>query len=161
MLAFVPPKEDAKNLPRYASYVVGSGMKLHSRIVDAKNSWRNRGWHHVDTGELVERYGQMRPERKYVTKQAFILENIKGQWFVLYNIEAGLTEDELPWKKEFLVGGYYNNTLMTDYIRGNSYYQQKIADGTYKVVKKNAPMTTDEYVAWRIQVELELRGIEA
>lgn len=157
-LAFVPPKEETKSLPRYASYVVGSGMKVHGRLVDAKNSWRNRGWHYVQTGELVETFGRMRPETKHVTKHAFILENVNGSWFVLYEIKPGLTEEELPWMKEYLYDGWSWRPY-SDYMRENKYYQEKLADGSYRIKKRPTSMSTDEYVAWRIQVELESRGI--
>lgn len=154
-LKFVPPKEEAGKLPRYGSYVVSNGLKVHGRLGDAKNSWRNRGWHYVETGELVERYGKMRPERAYVTLHAFILENVEGEWFTLYEIAPGLKEEELPWMKEYMSGPYGHTVLYTDYAKNSEYYQQKIADGTYRVFKKATPMTTDEYVTWRVAVEHE------
>lgn len=153
-LKFTPPPEDAKGLPKYASYVVGAGMKTHSRLVDAKNSWRNRGWHYAETGQLIQRYDKMVPERKYVTKDAFILENVDGEWYVLYTIKAGLTEEELPWMREYMVGGW-NDQPYTDYLKGHEYYQKKIASGEYKIVKKSTPMTRDEYVEWRLAIQRE------
>lgn len=160
-LKFVPPKEEAKKLPKYASYVVGSGMKLHGRLGDAKNSFSKRGWTWEDTGKTEEVYGCTRPVRRRVTLHSFILENVDGEWFVLYEIPAGTKADELPWMKEYYADyqhGYYSG-LYTDSMKNSSYCQKKLADGTAKIEKRPYPMTTDEYVAWRIAVELERRGI--
>lgn len=153
---FVPPKEDAKGLPRYASYVVGAGMKTHGRLVDAKNSWRNRGWQYSGGDPDGTTYQTRRG--KYVTKSAFILENVDGRWYVLYEIRPGLTEEELPWYKEYMVGSW-NDQLYTDYIKTDDFYQKRIASGEYKIVKKPTPMTRDEYVEWRLAVERERLGI--
>lgn len=147
MLRFTPPKEEAKNLPRYASYVVASGLKVHGRIVDAKNSWRNRGWSWQETGELIERYGSMRPERKHLTKHGFILENVEGLWFTLYEIKPGLTEEELPWYKDVWVHNDWGWTHLEEPSYGTDKYTKK---------RKSFPMTRDEYVAWRLAVQKEL-----
>ena len=61
LLKFVPPKEEAKNLPRWASYVVGGGMKTHSGVAWAKLSFNNRGWTRVvnpDYNEETDKYWQ-------------------------------------------------------------------------------------------------------
>lgn len=144
MLKFIPPKEDAVNLPRYASYVVGAGMKTHVRLSDAKNSWRNRGWTHKD--------------RKYVTRHAFILENVEGEWFVLYEIPEGITETELPWYKEFYKD-QWGYSPYDDYHQKNSYYQRKLESGDARIVKRPTTMSTDEYVQWRLAVEKERLGL--
>lgn len=164
MLKFVPPKEEAGKLPRYGSYVVSNGLKVHHRLVDAKNSWRNRGWTWRETGELVERYGSMRPEREYVTLHAFILENVEGEWFTLYEIDAGLKESELPWMKE-----YYRDTkyswdrwrLTNDSFTKEGYYKnlRETEPDRFVFQHKATQMTTDEYVSWRIAVEHERLGI--
>jgi hypothetical protein len=159
-LKFTPPKEDAKGLPRYASYVVGSGMKTHGRIVDAKNSWRNRGWTSVTTDKIIGQNYDSTPryERKRVTLHGHILENVDGLWYTLYEIKPGLVEEELPWMKEYLHsnrGYYYGDFLYTDHYKNNSYYQDKISEGEFKVIKKATAMTRDEYVAWRLAIQLE------
>lgn len=162
-LKFVPPKEEDKKLPRYASYVVGHGMKLHGRLGDAKNSFNNRGWKYIDTGQTEEYYGQTRPVRVRVTGHAFILENVEGEWFVLYEIPEGTKRDDLPWMKEYYVDYRYNynTSLYSDHMRQSDYYQARIKEGVAKIEKRRAPMTTDEYVSWRIAVELERRGLDA
>lgn len=157
-LEFIPPKEEAKDSPRYASYVVGSGMKPHGGVGHAKNSWNNRGWEYVETGEITESYGRMYPERKRVTKHGFILENVNGKWYVLYEIKPGLTKDELPWMREYIKDGWSWRPY-TDYMKNSKYYQEKITEGTWRIAKKSTPMSREEYVAWRIKVELESRGI--
>lgn len=149
-LEFVPPKEEAVGLPRYASYVVGSGMKLHRRVCDAKNSFHNRGWTSVE-----DRYGAL-PLK--VTRRSFILENVDGKWYVLYDIPDGTKHEDLPWMKEYF-RSYGQDVLVTDYHRNNSYYQEKFKDGSYKIFKKATPMSTDEYVAWRLAVERERLGL--
>lgn len=164
-LKFIPPVEEAQGYPRYGSYVVGSGLKLHGRLGDAKNSWRNRGWHYVETGNLTERYdGKMVPERAHRTKHAFILENVKGEWFTLYEIAPGLTEKELPWMKEYYRDSKYSWdrwTLVSDTFTKDGYYKKLREQEPERFVftHRAAPMTTDEYVSWRIAVELERRGL--
>jgi hypothetical protein len=158
-LRFIPPKEDAKGLPRYASYVVGSGLKVHGRIVDAKNSWRNRGWHYVETGELVERFGFMRPERKYVTKHGFILENVDGFYYTLYEIQPGLAEEELPWYKTFIRDTAYTWDKGQPLEEFNKYsYRVKHREENptrYVEFRKPVPMSRDEYAAWRLAIQME------
>lgn len=156
-LEFVPPREDAKELPRYASYVVGSGMKLHTSIGHAKNSLSYRGWKRVDDPDWKESLGGY-PRRKSVTRRSFILENVNGRWYVLYDIADGLSRDELPWMKEYIHDGW-SWRAYTELMKKSEYYQEKISSNSWRVAKKPASMTRDEYVAWRINVELESRGI--
>jgi hypothetical protein len=155
-LVFTPPKEEA-NKSRYASYVVGSGLKVHGRVVDAKNSWRNRGWTSVTTDEVIGKNYDDSPRyrKKRVTLHGFILENVDGTWYKLYEIKPGLTEEELPWMKEYLIGGWYNKQLYTEFHRTNDYWKQRIAEGKYTIEKRATPMTTDEYVAWRLEIAKE------
>lgn len=158
-LKFVPPPEEAKNLPRWASYVAGEGMKTHSSVGHAKLSFNNRGWTRI----LREDFKSDDPywkKYKTVTKHAFILENVEGTWYVLYEIKPGLTSDELPWLKEFVVGSY-RDVPYDDYAKTNEYWQNKIKDGTYRIEKRVVPMSRDEYVAWRLKVEHERLGIFA
>ena len=164
-LKFTPPKEEAGNLPKYASYVVNDGMKVHHRTVDAKNSWRNRGWtRQIDPNQpKKEGYnGIMRDNYRNVTRHAFILQNVDGEWFVLYEIKPGLTEQELPWYKEYIkpVGSTWdrNGWLYTDKERNSEYYQKALAEGSYKLYKKATPMTREEYAEWRVSVDRERFG---
>lgn len=152
-LLFVPPKEDAKNLPRYGSYVVGSGLKVHGRLVDAKNSWRNRGWTSIVNPDWKESDG-WQDRRKKVTLHAFILENVNGRWYTLYEIPAGIEETDLPWYKEYLRGPY-GDVLYTEYYKTSEYYQNQIASGYRSIVKKVTPMSRDEYVEWRLAIQRE------
>lgn len=163
-LKFVPPKEEAQTLPRYASYVVGYGMKLHSRVCDAKNSFNNRGWTYIDTGEAEEVYGRTRPVRFRGTRHSFILENVEGEWFVLYEIAPGLKKDELPWVKEFYRNYSYGTKYdlpYDDHAKESDYYQQRLKDGSATLIKKAVPMSTDEYVQWRLAVERYRLGIDS
>lgn len=161
MLRFTPPQEEAKSLPRYASYVVGSGLKVHRRIVDAKNSWRHRAFAYQETGELVKNYaGILRPERKHLTKHSFILENVEGLWFTLYEIAPGLTNDELPWVKTFVKDTRYDwgsDTLLEDFNKSDYYVNlRKENPDRFTEYKKPMPMSLDEYVTWRLAVQAEL-----
>lgn len=159
MLAFVPPKEEAKDLPRYASYVVSGGMKLHGSVGAAKNSFNNRGW----TREENPDWDGKTYYTKYraVTRRAFILENVKGNWYVLYDIPAGLTKNELPWVKEFITDNRWNTTQLVSDFNKSEYYKD-IRDKEperFRTFFKNVPMSRDEYIEWRLAVELESRGI--
>lgn len=93
-------------------------------------------------------------QKKYRTfyKEAFVLENVDGEWYVLYHIPEGTEEDDLPWMKDSWVNTKY------------SYWGRQFTEPTYKPEeyrheKVSRPMSTDEYVDWRIKVELEKRGI--
>lgn len=158
MLKFVPPKEEQKAY-RYASYA-GGEMKLHGGVGFAKNSLNNRMWTRVDTDEVVRQDFQGKDvyKTKLVTKHAFLLENVEGEWFVLYEIKPGSTKDELPWMKEYYFS-YYRWSVLTPYVRESKYYSPKIESGEYPTMFRATKMTTDEYVAWRLAVELERRGI--
>ena len=158
MLKFVPPKEEATKYPRYASFAAGE-MKLHHGVGFAKNSLNNRMWERVGDGTFRKGWNDREVENtKLVTKHAFLLENVEGEWFTLYEIKPGLTKNELPWMKEYYYG-YYHWTLLTDYERNHEYYSAKIKSGEYPTQFRPTKMTTDEYVEWRLAVELERRGI--
>lgn len=163
-LKFVPPKEEAGKLPRYGSYVVSNGLKVHGRLADAKNSWRNRGWAWKETGELEERYGKIVPGRAYVTLHAFILENVDGEWFTLYEIAPGLKEAQLPWMKEYYRDSKYSwdRWSLVDNTFEEGYYKKLREEQPDRFIftHKATPMTTDEYVAWRLSVEHERLGIK-
>lgn len=144
-LLFVPPKQEEKTLPRFGSYVVGSGLKVHSRLVDAKNSFNYRGWTYSD--------------RKRVTKHSYILENVDGRWYTLYEIAPGLTFDELPWVKTFIRDTNYrwdSGQLLDDFNKMEYYVNlRKENPNRFVEYKKKVPMSRDEYVAWRLAIQKE------
>lgn len=151
-LKFIPPKEEQKKFPRYASYSAGT-MKTHGGLGFAKNSLNNRMWVRESdpTGELPYY------NRKLVTTHSFILELIGGEYFTLYEIKPGLTKNELPWMKEFFSNGY-GWSLVSDF-KDSSYYGPKLAKGEYRTSFRPVQMTKEEYADWRINVELERRGL--
>lgn len=63
---------------------------------------------------------------------AKILENVEGDWYVLFDIPKGTDRNNLPWKKK-RTSWYYRNE------------ERKVAK----------PMTRDEYAEWRLAVERE------
>ncbi len=143
-LEFKPPAEKKIKLPRYASYSQGV-MKVHGRICDAKNSLNNRMWRYEN--------------RVRVASESFLLEMVEGKYYVLYHIPEGATKDNLPWVKEF-VSTRWSGRILFDSVKDNKFYLDKIADGSYRLVKESTTMSTDEYVAWRIAVEHERLGIK-
>lgn len=154
-LKFVPPKSETKKFPRYASYVHGDEMKTHGAIGYAKLSLNNRMWTYRDTDEMRESYGgKMVPVREKVTKHAFLLEMVEGEYYVLHEVKEGSKFEDLPWVKAWLIGQWQNG-LYTDHEKENKYYQDKIADGSYRIVHKVTPMSTDEYVNFRLAVQRE------
>jgi hypothetical protein len=155
MYKFVPPKEESKTFPRYASYGAGI-LKTHSQVGHAKLSLRNRVTSR-DNSDPSLKYWQ----RPTVWSHSFILENVDGEYFTLYEIPDGTKEEELPWMKEFYIPmeSWDSPRLMTDYMRGSSYHQRKLQEGSARLEKRPVPMTTDEYVAWRLGVERERLGI--
>lgn len=111
VLKFNPPKQVA----RYALYVgTESRGKLYTYddLGSAKNSY-----HHKYTN----------------VSGAKILENVEGNWYVLYDIPSGTKYKDLPWVKEVEGGGWRSS---------------------YKIDTAK-PMTRDEYAEWRLQVERE------
>lgn len=154
-IKFNPPEEEAKKLPRYASYAAGE-MKTHGGIGFAKNSLNNRMWKRKDTDEVVgENYdGSPRYRTIAVTTYAAILENIDGTWYVLYEIPEGTTRDNLPWMDD-AYRSYGRINRADDWFRNHAYYQKKVADGEITIFRYAFPMTTDEYVNWRLAVERE------
>jgi hypothetical protein len=154
-IKFNPPEEEAKKLPRYASYAAGV-MKTHGGIGFAKNSLNNRMWTHKDTDEVIGEHwdGSPRHRRVQVTTYAAILENVDGTWYTLYEIPDGTTRDNLPWMAD-AYRSYGRIERVTDYFRNSSFYQKKVMDGDITIFKHPFSMTTDEYVNWRLQVERE------
>lgn len=148
-LKFVPPKEEASKFPRYATYTAGD-MKTHTSIGPAKNSLNNRMWTSRPTGKQIERYGVMRDEHERVTNHAFLLENVDGEYYVLYEIKEGSKFNDLPWVKKFWKHNRYGYTRTTEPT-----YRADEYTAAYKAM----PMSTDEYVAWRLAVERERLGI--
>jgi hypothetical protein len=110
-LKFNPPK----HLGRYALFVEYGDdrgkLYQHDDLGSAKNSYHAHGHHN----------------------NAKILENVGGQWYVLFDIPKGTDYKDLPWVKEVTIGGWYSN----------------------RTGHRARPMTRDEYAEWRIQVERE------
>lgn len=146
-LKFNPPKEEAKKLPRYASYAAGV-MKTHAGIGPAKNSLNNRMWQWAGSRE--------NGDRRRVTTYAAILEKIGGTWWTLYDIPEGTTYDNLPWMKEVYRDSWGGWNLVTDFVRNNSYYQKRFAEGELKIIKRPYAMTTEEYIEFRLKVAREI-----
>jgi hypothetical protein len=136
-LKFIPPKEEAQQFPRYASYGAGQ-LKTHRTLSGARNSLNNRtapyGWSWHDDAKW---------------KQGFILENVDGEWYTLYHVEEGSTRNELPWMYKRWVHKQYHW----------KYYTEPTNTNDYMVEYYSRPMTTDEYVQWRLAVERERLGI--
>lgn len=134
-LRFNPPKP----IGRYALYIERScgdpHFKVFSSLGDLKNSFNH---------QVMEYTGKTRVNSK-------VLENVDGDWYVLYDVPADTKNDELPWMKtSYRVHkyGYWQTVSTSD------------DPNAYKMVK-SAPMTKDEYADWRVRVELERRGIDA
>lgn len=139
MLKFIPPKEEAKSFPRYASYGAGQ-LKVHSTLSGARNSLNNR----------CAPYGY-RSEKGW--KQGFILENVDGEWYVLYHVPEGAKHEELPW--------VYKRWVHKQYGWRTYYTEPTYKPEDYTLEYFSRPMTTDEYVSWRLAVERERLGIPA
>lgn len=138
-LKFVPPKEEAKAFPRYASYGAGQ-LKTHRTLSGARNSLTNRtapyGWVWKDDATW---------------KQGFILENVNGEWYTLYHVPEGAKKNELPWMHKRWVHKKYEWTYVDEPSGRNL--------DDYRVEYFSRPMSTDEYVAWRLKVEHERLGL--
>lgn len=132
-LKFNPPKP----IGRYALYIEHSHgdphFKVFSSLGDLKNSFNY---------QVMSYSGETRANSK-------ILENINGDWYVLYDVPVSTKNDELPW-------------MQTSYRVYKYGYWQTVSSSddpnAHKVVK-SAPMTKDEYADWRVRVELERRGL--
>jgi len=142
-LKFIPPKEEAQSFPRYASY--GSGqLKTHGTLSGARNSLHNRtapyGWSWKDDAKW---------------KQGFILENVEGEWYVLYHVEEGATRDSLPWMKKVWKHKQYGWKYDHDPSSNSSFHKAE----NYEVEYVATAMSKDEYAAWRVAVERERLGL--
>jgi hypothetical protein len=107
-LKFVPPR----SINRYALFVDRGRRPLaaYDDLAHAKGAWHVRARRYYD---------------------AKILENVEGQWYVLYDLPKGL--ERAPWYKEIEVGRWNNR----------------------RMAWRAKPMTRDEYADWRIKVERE------
>jgi hypothetical protein len=135
-LKFIPPKEEAKQFPRYASYGDGQ-LKTHRTLSGARNSLNNR----------TAPYRSWEADAKW--KQGFILENVDGEWYTLYHVKEGSTRNELPWMHKRWSHKQYHW----------KYYTEPTNSDSYVLEYYSRPMTTDEYVDWRLAVERERLGI--
>lgn len=121
---FDPPADTA----RYAVYFEsGNRFEVVSSLAVAK----------------IKFHGWGRP------RKGKILENVGGEWFILFEIEAADTTRDLPWYKE--VKRWRNRYWNTELGRYDAGYQ------TMKIAR---PMTRDEYAEWRVNVELARRGLD-
>lgn len=153
-IKFIPPKDDLKKLPRYASYSVGE-MKTHHGLGFAKNSLNNRMWGRKNVPEdMVWDASTPYAFKRLVTFPAALLELVDGEYYTLYEIPAGLRWQDLPWVDEYFYS-YNSWTRLTDYYRESNYYGPKIKDGSIKTAYRPTPLGTDEYVNWRLAVERE------
>lgn len=108
-LKFIPPPQAA----RYALSIGGS-FHIYNDIARAKIAWWNHG-------------------RWRTSTSAYILENVEGSWFVLYEIPPNTTEP--PWYKD-----------VSTYRSGYG----------WRDTKRARPMSREEYATWRVQVDREL-----
>jgi hypothetical protein len=134
-LKFNPPKP----IGRYALYIERSygdpHFKVFSSLGNLKNSFNY---------QVMSYSSETRANSK-------ILENINGDWYVLYDVPVGTKNDELPWMKtsyRVYKHGYWHTVSTSD------------DPNAHKMVN-SAPMTKDEYADWRVRVELDRRGIDA
>lgn len=141
-LKFVPPKEEAQSFPRYASYGAGQ-LKTHRTLSGARNSLNNR-----------TAPGYWRKDKEGY-KQGFILENIEGEWYTLWHVPEGTMENDLPWVHKRWVHKQYGWKYDHNPSVGSTYHKAE----DYREEYYSRPMTTDEYVAWRLAVERERLGI--
>ena len=88
-------------------------------------------------------------------KQGFILENVEGEWYVLYHVEEGSTQHDLPWVKKIWKHKQYGWNYDHDPSEGSKYHKAE----DYKVEYIPTTMSKDEYAAWRVAVERERLGI--
>lgn len=119
-LKFVQPPTDKKIGKPYATYSDGFGLKLYRTLGAAKQGLS----HQIGTS-----WGSVGAYR-----DGYILEQVDGQWFILYFVAKGTTKHNLPWKKD--VPQYWGG-------------------GT---TRKSVPMTREEYAEWRVKVDRELRS---
>lgn len=134
-LKFTPPKDDT--FYKYASYGNGQ-MKVHRSIGAAKQSLSNRcapwGW-----------------GSDKVWREGFILESVGGEWFVLHHVPEGTKRLDAPWYRD--VWTHKRHSWWT------KLYQEPSNPEDYFYAREAYSMSKEEYAEWRIQVELERRGI--
>lgn len=114
-LRFILPPAQA-NVGRYSTYDTPSGLVIHGSLGAAKNALRGRSW---DAGGVSAR-------------DSYILENVGGEWFILYAAKKG---QRFPWLRE-----------VTDWFGSTGRLRAR-------------QMTNDEYANWRLQVERERMNI--
>jgi len=112
-LKFNPPK----NVARYAVFAKDSRGQGTFSVYNDLGSAKNATYH------------------RYNSDGIYILENVDGDWYVLFDIPAGTKGQDLPWYKEVSKYDWY--------LRSEKTY------------KKAVPMTREEYAEWRVTVEHE------
>lgn len=151
-LKFVPPPVRTLRFPKYATYIPHlAEMKSHTYMSAVKNRI-NYQCHRSEAlpGQEDVPYYQRKYRRFY--KEVFVLENVDGEWYVLYHVPEGTEEDDLPWKKDSWVDTKYSWS-------GRTFTEPTYRPEDYRHEKVTRPMDTEEYVQWRLKVELEKRGI--
>lgn len=150
-LKFVPPPVRTLQFPKYATYIPHlAEMKSHGQMGAVKNRI-NQQCHRSEAlpGQEDVAYYQRKYREFY--KEAYILENVRGEWYVLYHIPEGTERNDLPWMvdvwKHKQYGWVYHNEAPT--YKPEDYIHSKVAK----------PMGTEEYITWRVKAELESRGI--
>ena len=154
-LKFKPPSVDMQmphpRTPKYASYVASPyshTMNTHSSIGSVKLSIYNRAGSYGTDGYY----------------ESFLLELVDGEWYVLYHVEKGTKHDELPWMYPLEVVEYKLRPMTQQeldarpsYMRGPGYTTDKY-DRRVTTVRRNRPMTREEYAEWRVAVDRERNG---
>lgn len=145
-LQFTFPAGDRRD-PKYVSYVPSGyiTMKPHSYVSAAKNSIHNRAgsYNHSKCG--------------MVYKEAYVLERVEGRWFILYAIPENTLWSDLPWMIDKVTTSYNRNPKYISYRETPDEPSYIVSETTDRVA---APMSMDEYAAWRISVDRELRKAE-
>jgi hypothetical protein len=121
-LKFDPPARIGQYAVYYGpEFEGGQGdFRIYRDLGAAKCSW-----HHVAKGWS-----------KGSRREAKILENVEGEWYVLYDVPKGTDAEDLPWYK-----------TVSNYSYGRW-------DDT-RIRKAAKPMTREEYAEWRVKVERE------
>lgn len=149
-LKFVPPPVRTLTFPKYATYIPHlAEMKSHTWMSAVKNriNYQCRRSEALPGQEDVPYY-----QKKYreFYREAYILENVGGEWFTLYHIKEGTEPNDLPWMVDVWTHKQY----------GWKYDQEPNYNPENYVHKRIAkPMATEDYINWRIKAELERRGI--
>lgn len=150
-LKFVPPPVRTLSFPKYATYIPHlAQIKTHG---DSMSGVKNRINQQCFKRELLpgqEELPYHSRKRREFFREAYILESVRGEWFVLYHIPDNCLPEDLPWMVDVWKHEQY----------GWTYYEQpNYSPENYIHSKVAKPMAREEYLNWRIKAELESRGI--